>query len=168
MDGNSGRRRRKDGGRWPEATRSVNRHSPRTWRRAFSRQRRRAFVLEGHSLLSRAKWRLRKGWRRTARVRTNGSAQTCDLRYFGTPTSLGADSASFPAHHSWVLSLRANRLLDRTKFSQRDRGRDRREGSAAAPNRNRYSREARNYRIKDAQCRYSAIAATCRFFGGRL
>ena len=67
-----------------------------------------------------------------------------------------------------VLSLRANGLLDRTKLSQRDRGRDRRAGSAAAPNRNRYSREARNYRVKDAQCGYSAIAATCRSFGGRL
>ena len=67
-----------------------------------------------------------------------------------------------------VLSLRADWLLDRTKLSQRDRGRDRREGSATAPNRNRYSREARNYRIKDAQYSYSVIAATRRFFGGRL
>ena len=38
------------------------------------------------------------------------------------------------------MSLRANWLLDRTKLLQKDRGLDGREGSAAAPNCNRYSR----------------------------
>ena len=76
-------------------------------------------------MFSRAKWRLRTQLADEWRARTNGSAQTCDLRYFVTPTSVGrrqrqASQLIIPG----VLSLRANRLLDRTKLSQRGRGRD--------------------------------------------
>ena len=65
-------------------------------------------------MLSRAKVAFKEAvGGRTARVRTNGSAQTCDLRYFGTPTSVGrrqgqASQLIIPG----VLSLRANRLLE--------------------------------------------------------
>src|SRR3984957_16685217 len=156
--------RRTDGGRRPEATRSVTAIRLELGDRHLPDKARQAFVFEGHSYAFASQVAVTEAaGGRTARVRTNGSAQTCDLRYFGTPTSVGRRQ-----HHSWVLSLRANRLLDHTKLSQRDRGRDRREGSAASPNRNRYSGEARNYRIKDAQCDYSAVAATRRSFGARL
>jgi hypothetical protein len=156
--------RKTDGGRRPEATRRVTAIRLELGDRHLPDKARQAFVFEGHSYaFARQVAVTEAAGGRTARVRTNGSAQTCDLRYFGTPTSVGRRQ-----HHSWVLSLRANRLLDHTKLSQRDRGRVRREGSAASPNRNRYSGEARNYRIKDAQCDYSAIAATRRSFGARL
>jgi hypothetical protein len=162
--------RRTDGGRRPEATRSVTAIRLELGDRHLPDKARRAFVFEGHSYAF-----ARQSGVHGSSWRTNGARsykrQRADLRpslfwnaYVGWSPTAPASRLIIPG----VLSLRANRLLGRTKLSRRDRGRDRREGSAAAPNRNRYSREARNYRIKDAQCSYSAIAATRRSFGARL
>jgi hypothetical protein len=65
-------------------------------------------------MLSRAKWRLRK--RR---------ADFVTFVILERLRRLVADSTRFPLIIPGVLSLRANRLLDRTKLSQGDRGRDR-------------------------------------------
>jgi hypothetical protein len=83
--------RRTDGGRWPEATRGVIRHSPQLGGCQLANKARRAFVLRGHSFaFARQSGVCGSGWR------TNGEglykrqyAQTCDLRYFETPRSVG-------------------------------------------------------------------------------
>ena len=161
--------RRTDGGRWPEATRSVTAIRLELGDGHLPDKARRAFVFEGHSSAFARQVAL------TDAARTNGARlykrQRADLRpslfwnaYVGWSPTSPASRLIIPG----VLSLRANRLPDRTKLSQRDRGRDRREGSAAAPNRDRYSREAHNYRVKDAQCGYRAIATARRSFGARL
>jgi hypothetical protein len=82
--------RRTDGGRRPEATRSVTAIRLELGDRHLPDKARRAFVFEGHSYaFARQVTFTEAASGRTARVRTNGSAQTCDLRYFGTPTSVG-------------------------------------------------------------------------------
>jgi hypothetical protein len=97
--------RRTDGGRWPEATRGVIRHSPQLGGCHLANKARRAFVLRGHSFaFTRQSGVCGSGWRTNgARSYKRQYAQTCDLRYFETPRSVVADSASFPAHHSWGL-----------------------------------------------------------------
>jgi hypothetical protein len=83
--------RRTDGGRWPETTRGVIRHSPQLGGCHLANKARRAFVLMGHSFaFARQSGVCGSGWR------TNGAglykrqyAQTCDLRYFETPRSVG-------------------------------------------------------------------------------
>ena len=144
--------RRTDGGRWPETTRGVIRHSPQLGGCDLANKARRAFVLMGRSFAF-----ARQSGVCGSGCRTNGARsdkrQRANLRPSLFWNACVGWSPTAPASRliiPGVLSLRAIRLLDRTKLSRRDCGRDRREGSAAAPNCNRYSREARNYRINEA------------------
>ena len=97
--------RRTDGGRWPETTRGVIRHSPQLGGCHLANKARRAFVLMGHSFaFARQSGVCGSGWR------TNGAglykrqyAQTATFAILQRLGRLVADSASFPAHHSWGL-----------------------------------------------------------------
>jgi hypothetical protein len=102
--------RRTDGGRWPETTRGVIRHSPQL-EAAISQQSTPSVCAYGPFFCFRApKWRLRKRWR------TNGAglykrqyAQTATFAILQRLGRLVADSASFPAHHSWGLVFACQR-----------------------------------------------------------
>ena len=97
--------RRTDDGRWPETTRGVIRHSPQLGGCHLVNKARRAFVLMGHSFaFARQSGVCGSGWR------TNGAglykrqyAQTATFAILQRLGRLVADSASFPAHHSWGL-----------------------------------------------------------------
>jgi hypothetical protein len=97
--------RRTDGGRWPETIRGVIRHSPQLGGCHLLNKPRRTFVLVGHSIaFPRQVAFAEAAGGRTARVCINSS--TRKLVAFVTLKRLRrlvADSASFPAHHSWGL-----------------------------------------------------------------
>ena len=61
-----------------------------------------------------------------------------------------------------VLLIRADRLIDRAKFSDREHRRGRGQDRTGSANRYRHRRKARNCGPEEAQCRHSAAAASAR------
>jgi hypothetical protein len=124
--------RRTDGGRRPEATRSVTAIRLELGDGHLPDKARRAFVFEGHSYAFARQAAFTEATAgRTARVRTNGSAQTCYLRCFGTPTSVGhlqrqlrhaarATRSSFPAGIKPSPAQTCRAGLKRQKIGPRD------------------------------------------------
>lgn len=96
--------RRTDGGRWPETTRGVIRHSPQLGGCHLANKARRTVVLVGHSIAFPRQVAFCGALAdEGAGLYKRQHAGTCDLRYFETPTSVGRRLRQFPAHHSWGL-----------------------------------------------------------------